>query len=433
MLGITPKPVLHGLFGVVAVAAGLVAVPSSAASLPGMQRVDVRLTSSDGPDSPLGGGIALIMGGTGIPTPAPRYAESANALYLQPHGFTGTTQILTTPELSSNFDQSEAEGAQILTAAIQHQIAGGQVDAANPVVVFGYSQSSALSTFTMQQLHDQGVPSEDVHFVLVGDTANPNGGMLSAFDIPPGTNATIPNLNITLGNPTPDNLYPTDVYTLEYDGFADFPRYPLNEFSFLNALAGIIFQHSSYLGLDPERIANAIPLETTGDSLVNYYMIPAESLPLLDPLRLIPMVGQPLYDLLEPDTRILVNLGYGSITDGWNEGPANVATPVGLFPTDLNWFEVAVALVNGWQDGISAASADLLNPATYQIMPLLENPALSGLIAGAYGAGVIDTPHPSSLWDLLNASMPGLSGSSAAAFDTDSLLDVATNSVALGS
>jgi len=33
-----------------------------------------------------------------------------------------------------------------------------------------------------------------------------------------------------------------------------------------------------------------------------YYIIPAESLPLLDPLRLIPIIGQPLYDLLEPDT-----------------------------------------------------------------------------------------------------------------------------------
>src|SRR5262249_32957639 len=32
------------------------------------------------PSSPLGGGIALVMGGSGLPTPYPRYAESAAML-----------------------------------------------------------------------------------------------------------------------------------------------------------------------------------------------------------------------------------------------------------------------------------------------------------------------------------------------------------------
>jgi PE-PPE domain len=41
-----------------------------------------------------------------------------------------------------------------------------------------------------------------------------------------------------------DNLksfYPTNVYPLEYDGFADFPNYPINVFGDLNALVGIFF------------------------------------------------------------------------------------------------------------------------------------------------------------------------------------------------
>ncbi len=382
------------LFGTAAVgASGLSGVAQTTA---------VPLTNVAGQSSSLGGGIALVMGGTGLPTPYPRYADSAAMLYLQPHGFTGTAQILTTPELSKNFNLSMAEGSQILTNAIVGQIQAGGVNAQNPVVAFGYSQSSVLSTFTMQQLQALGVPSDYVHFVLVGNTANPNGGLLTSLDIPPGRNFTIPNY-VTYGNPTPNNLYPTDVYTLEYDGWADFPHYPINLLSDLNALVGMYTQHLTYLGLDPSQITNAISLPTTGDTLVNYHMMPSSQLPILQPLRLIPIAGQPLYDLLEPDTRILVNLGYGSITDGWNQGPANVETPIGLFPTDLDWSAVLPALGTGAQQGATAFVHDLLNPAIYQITPLVHNPALTTLISAAYRGGDINNPDPANLWDLLTS------------------------------
>ncbi len=355
-----------------------------------------------GGSAPLGDGIALVMGGSGLPTPYPRYGQTADMLYLQPRGFTGIPQILTTPELTSNFDASMAAGSQILTNAIVNQIQGGHVDAANPVVVFGYSQSSVLSTFTMEQLQALGVPSDYVHFALVGNTANPNGGILTGFDIPPGTDFKIPNY-VTLGNPTPNNLYPTDVYTLEYDGWADFPHYPIDVLSDLNAFVGMYTQHLAYLGLDPNQIANAIVLPTTGNTLVNYYMIPSQNLPILDPVRLIPIVGQPVYDLLEPDTRILVDLGYGSINEGWNQGPANVETPIGLFPTGVDWSAVLPALGTGAQQGVTAFVNDVLNPNTYRITPLVDNPSLTTLIAAAYGGGDINNPHPSSLWDLLTS------------------------------
>lgn len=349
--------------------------------------------------SPLGGGIAFVMGGSGLPTPFPRYAETANNLYLKLLGFTGTAQILTTPELTSNYDASMATGSKILTNAIMEQIQGGMVNAQNPAVVFGYSQSSVLSTFTMQQLQALGVPTGDVHFVLVGNTANPNGGLLTSF-VSPGMKLTIPGV-VTFGNPTPNNLYPTDVYTLEYDGWADFPHYPLNLLSDLNALIGMDTRHLAYLGLSQSQIANAIPLPTTGDTLVNYHMIRSEGLPILDPLRLMPIGRHPLYDLLEPDMRILVNLGYGSITDGWNQGPANVQTPIGLFPTDMDWSAVLPALGAGAQQGVTAFFNDLISPDTYRFVPTVQSPALTTLIAAAYGGGNISNPHPSSLWDLL--------------------------------
>jgi PE-PPE domain len=382
--------------GVAIAGASLIAAPVLSPA-PHIEMRDVQLTSGDGADSPLGDGTALVMGGSSIPIPPQSYVNAADTLYLQPRDFTGTPQALDTPEgfypttgvNSLTADASEAQGAQILNGAITGQIADGNVDAANPVVVFGYSQSSALSTMTMEQLWNQGVPSDDVHFVLVGDTAAPNGGLLERF-----TDLSVPSFGITFGNPTPDDLYPTDVYTLEYDGFADFPQYPIDPLSDLNAFAGMIYEHLTYLELDPGQIQNAIPLETTGDSLTDYYMIGVQDLPLLDPLRLIPFVGNPLADLLQPDVTVLVNLGYGSITDGWSQGPANVATPFELFPTDLNWSDVFTALLNGVPQGIEAAIADLENPDNYQIPSLLDNPTLAPLVDAAFTSGLIDTLQP---------------------------------------
>jgi hypothetical protein len=372
------------------------------------------------------GDVALIMGGTGVPTPTQQYADTATDLYLKPNGFRSTPEglhhwpffhghpfadiadhlyhlppngfgdipeVLTTPELFTNRELSETQGAADLLHAIQQDIADGKVSPENPLYAFGYSQSSALSGLTMQELASAGVPTHDVHFVLVGDPSTPNGGIYSEFgltDIAAGTNDL-----------TPDNLYPTDIYTLEYDPVADWPQYSSDLFSDLNAAEGLLFEHMTYLGLTAHQISDAIPLETTGDSLTSYYMIPSETLPILDPLLLMPIIGQPLYDLLEPDTSILVNLGYGSITEGWNQGPADVVTNVNWGLPDMDWSQVFAALETGAQHGWDAFTADLLNPATYQVEPLVDNPVLTPLIDAEYGAGLIDTPHPDSIIQVL--------------------------------
>ncbi|HUB56136.1 MAG TPA: PE-PPE domain-containing protein [Mycobacterium sp.] len=376
----------------------------------------------------MAGDVALIMGGSGVPTPTQQYADTAANLYLQPNGFGGATEglhpddfihghefaaagaaldqlpsngfsdapeVLTTPELFTDRAYSESQGASDLLQAIQQAIADGQVSADNPLYAFGYSQSSALSGLTMQQLASAGVPANDLHFVLVGDPSTPDGGLYSEF----GLTTIAPGLS----DLTPDNLYPTDVYTLEYDPVADWPQYSSDLLSDLNALDGLLFEHLAYLGVTPQQIADAIPLDTTGDSLASYYMIPSETLPLLDPLLLMPIIGQPLYDLLEPDTSILVNLGYGSITDGWNQGPADSVSTVNWGLPDMDWNQVVAALDTGAQQGWDAFTADLSNPATYQMGPLVDSPALTQLISAEYGAGLIDTMNPNIFEALLGA------------------------------
>jgi PE-PPE domain len=378
------------LRGLAAIAvAGLIAdslLPLPVAPLPGVQSTAVRLVSTDAADSPLGDGTALLMGGTSIPQPSQLYLDAADTLYLQPRGFGGTLQSLFTPEDAS--PTSETRGEQILDSTILQMFDKGDLSAQNPVVVFGYSQSASISTEVMRELAGQGVPSADVHFVLIGDPDNPAGGSeLAMSDLSP---------QYLMANvATPNDLYPTDVYTHEYDGVADFPKYPINLLSDLNSTLGFIYEHGTYLSLTPEQISDAIQLPTSAaDTMVNYYIIPAESLPLLDPLRLIPIIGQPLYDLLEPDTKILVDLGYGSIDQGWASGDADLVSASGLFPTDLNFDDVLTALGNGLQQGASDFIADLGNPDTYQITPLVANPSLSEVADAGYLYGFLDSPTP---------------------------------------
>jgi hypothetical protein len=376
--------VLGCLRAIAAVAvAGLIA---GAPPLPRVQSTAVRLASTDAADSPLGDGTALLMGGTSIPQPSQLYLDAADALYLQPRGFGGTLQSLFTPEDAS--PTSEVRGEQILDSTILQKFDSGDVSAQNPLVVFGYSQSASISSDVMRELAGQGVPSDDVHFVLIGDPDNPAGGSEIA-------NSNLSPEYLAANVATPNDLFPTDVYTHEYDGVADFPKYPINLLSDLNATLGFIYEHGTYLSLTPEQISDAIQLPTTAaDTMVNYYIIPADSLPLLDPLRLIPIIGQPLYDLFEPDTKILVNLGYGSIDQGWASGDADVVSASGLLPTDLNLGDISTALESGLQQGVSAFVADLSNPNTYQITPVVDNPSLSEVADAGYLYGFLDSPHP---------------------------------------
>jgi len=418
----------HLTAGIAIVGAGLLVVPSVAPSPRNVQVRAIQLV--DTAESPLGDGTALVFGATLLPTPPEQYVDAADTLYLQPLGFTGTAESSYTPEGSSALDPntlgygtSLGQDQQIMVSDIESQIAGGGVSPENPVVVFGYSQSSEASSLLMQQLQADGVPSDDVHFVLVGDPVNPNGGFMNTFDFPAGNTSAFTALDVPFEPATPSDLYPTDIYTLEYDGFADFPHYTTNLLADLNAMLGFFLEHISYLNLTPDQINNAILLPgseaLTGEGLTDYYMIPSNSLPILEPLLLIPGVGQPLYDLLEPDTQILVNLGYGSITEGWNQGPANDPTTFGLSP-DINHTQLSDALSNGWQLGLTDALHDLQSPVSYQdqVAPLLpfadalytigvapENPSFTDVVDGFLkyaGFPVSDVTLSSSPTDIMN-------------------------------
>ncbi|CAN5396171.1 hypothetical protein BH09ACT7_BH09ACT7_03870 [soil metagenome] len=302
---------------------------------------------------------AVIMSPSGVPIVKPNYLAEVFALYVAPNSPAGTVpEGLDTPEglypitgvKSLPLNTSVEQGLEIFGTEIQHQF-----DAGNSVTVFGYSQSAIIASLAMDGLD----PSLPISFILVGNEMNPNGGLLSRF---PGLR--LPSLGLDFYGATPPDAFPTTNYTLEYDGFADFPRYPLNFLADLNAGLGIIYVHTQYANLTQNQVTpvsqggQAIELPTTSPTQ-RYYIIPTANLPLLEPLRAVPLLGTPLADLLQPALRVIVNLGYGDPKYGWsNDGYANVATSFGFLP-DVDWGEVASLLLSGAEQGISDFAGDL--------------------------------------------------------------------------
>lgn len=296
--------------------------------------------------------VALVMGGTGDPTPLKAYRDAVTSLFIHPNQPGAVPQTLFTPEQlypltgvrSLPFDTSVQQGVAIL-----HQAIMSQLNAGNHVTVFGYSQSAEIASLEMRHLAAMGAsaPSTaDLDFVLIGNPMNPNGGLLQRF-----VGLSFPSMGLTFVGATPDNVYPTTVYTREYDGLADFPRYPLNVVSDLNAFLGIGYVHFGYPHLTSEEVNSAITLSTDGPTVTTYKMILTENLPLLEPLRAIPVIGKPLAELMQPNLAAIVNLGYGDPAHGYSTTAANIPTPFGLFPA-VDPSAVLNAFAAGTQQGV---------------------------------------------------------------------------------
>jgi hypothetical protein len=293
--------------------------------------------------------IALIMGGTGNPTPDLKYLTSIEQAYLA-QNYSGYTLVgLHTPEQfwpvtglgSETFGKSVYQGLATLNNAILTQTAAG-----NHVVVVGYSQSATIASLEMRYLQALPAalrPSQDLlNFVLLADPNNPMGGILTHF---------IPGFG-GFHFPTPlTTIYQTAIFTMQYDAIADFPLHPLWLPSDLNALFGFLDLHSDYPYLAAAQVASAIQQQIGN---LTFHFMQTAQLPLLDPLRMLPILGNPLADLLQPFLKPIIDLGYAP----------------GLLP-GLNPLSVAGYLGQG-------AAAGIANPLVAGLPPLVSSSFASG-------------------------------------------------------
>jgi hypothetical protein len=228
-------------------------------SINNVYRRDYALTSSE----------ALVL----IPLANQLYADAADTLYLEPNGFDGTATNFVVPE-PSNLVASVAPGVRELVQAVESQYSAGDFSASDPLYIFGYSQGAIEASLAEQQLADYGIPENALHFVMVGDSASAEGGFLNTFvgslpeswQQPAAELLTQLGVSPVIGVTTPDNLYPTDVYSLSGDGWANWDNGA--------NLLGMFTDHLEYLGLTPAEISSAT-LSTVG--LTDYYTISSAS------------------------------------------------------------------------------------------------------------------------------------------------------------
>lgn len=330
---------------------------------------------------------ALVMGYVFTPEPGATYLPEVTNLFLNPAKpafpgqpvFPGYTPVIQ-PANQSNFGPALTEGVSQLDQGITAHLADG-----GNVVVFAYSSSSAIATQEMINLAalpaGQQPDPADLRFVIVEDLNSPNGGIFTRFPFSPG---------LSLPATPADTPYTTDIYNIEYSGATDFPQYPLNLLALANSMAGFTYLHPFLLPyypttFNPAELAGAVaePTSPGYDGDTHYFMIPTQNLPLLDMVRIWPFIGPVLADLIQPDLRVLIDLGYD------RTGDADVTTPMSLSLPNIDWDAVSANLVLGAKQGVTAAMVDLGLLAKSELPDLYPYlPDLPGLMAGTAGPDI---------------------------------------------
>jgi len=284
-----------------------------------------------------------IMGGTGNPIPDTEYLDSVEKLYL-PAGY--NYQALETPEQfcpivcnpsqpTLGFGDSVNAGATDLQNVVVPALNDG-----DKVSVLGYSQSATVASQVMNGLiADHQANLDNLHVTLLGDPNSPIGGILDRFQFPDGVGQFslspepqhVPFLDIPLDlGTTPSTGIATDIYTGEYDGFADFPSDPANLWADLNALIGIETVHPYYPDPTPGvnlDTANIVNLGTIGST--DFSAIPAP-LPTLAFMYDGGPAGQFFYDVFSPFATLLDDWGYGNPGDPGAGIPVDGVDPIGV-------------------------------------------------------------------------------------------------------
>jgi len=275
------------------------------ATIVGATGLSIALSLSAHADAndPLSGSTnAIFLGGTAEPTPSTAYVDAAEKLFLEPLGFADAAsicdmagnlpcdaplQVLTTPEVFE-FGPSSLQDETDIVYAVEAEYHAGDMSASDPLTVFAYSQSAIAASAAEKMLAQDGIPSADLHFVFIGDPSDANGIATNIYaDLiqlfgggTAGTTMTNDLLTAInedqfapgglLAGYTPDDLYPTTVYTIDTDGVASWQEdwnavlagggSPLEAFG--NGLYHFFTTHVEYLGLTPAEVASGVATTT---------------------------------------------------------------------------------------------------------------------------------------------------------------------------
>ena len=245
------------------------------------------------------------------------------------------------------------------------------------------------------------------------DTVTPDTEVSNSID--PDATPLLELAGLAIGGA---NLIPIKVdATVEYDPLSDFPSW-FNPMSLANAGAAALFPTYILRGLTANgalaaitdqagpQLAEALAGVAAGDPLaLNLYLtLPANALPLLEPIRLpvdfLNLVtganfNNPIATALEPALKILTNLGFTDVDqeNGYERtlDQADVITPFGTLPSNVDWGRVPGDVFAALLDGIEQAVAEGIISPTPVNNPLRT---LVDIIESLIGGGGAQTATP---------------------------------------
>jgi hypothetical protein len=324
---------------------------------------------------------ALMLGGTFQPTPSAPWMDSIIHDYLDPAtGASYTGVAVTTPETVPLAPSLQGGLADLQTAMANQQA----TDPGAPYLIEGYSQSAVLAVNEeLAASSAGGQPIPDVTVALLGSGNRPNGGIFERLD-----GFYLPGAEVNADGAEPTDIgIPTIDIAAQYDGFADFPQYPINLMADLNALFGIIYAHGDYGGLLQGVIPGATftPLPTgpydfateyvlgsseivkqvSGDA--TFYFVPTTDLPLLDPLVTLG-VPESVLNIVQPALQVIVEAGYDRSIPFGDPTPAELIPSIDPLTFTL---EFANAVVQGANNAFELFGAQL--PGAAELEGLLTS------------------------------------------------------------
>jgi hypothetical protein len=194
-------------------------------------------------------------------------------------------------------DASVRQGTDALDSFVRHS--------SGPITVVGTSQGAVVINYEKRRLMAQADRPDDITFVTIGDPTNSDGGLFAKIP-----RVYIPVLDLTITGPPPETAYDTVEIVREYDGYADFPDRPLNVLADLNALAGTVYIHSDYSGVDLDNPANVVTENKNSlGGTTTHILAPTKNLPLTQPLRDLG-VDDDVVDAIDKPLRKVINTAY---------------------------------------------------------------------------------------------------------------------------
>ncbi|WP_199255697.1 PE-PPE domain-containing protein [Mycolicibacterium mengxianglii] len=248
-----------------------------------------------------------------------------------PGGFWPVSKgYLSDPTWNTSIHQGATDLAQAIAA-------GG--DTGSAVIIVGHSQGAVAVTEYLR-----AHPTDGNVYVLTGNPNRPNGGVLQRFN-----GLYIPILDISFNGATPTDGDTVIDTARQYDGWADFPKYPLNLLATANALLGIVYLHGKYdQAVTAEVLAG---LEPTVHGNTTYYLVPTERLPLLMPFTGI--VPDQILDALDPPLRHVIETSYDR-SDYGQPSTVGLIPPINPTPSST---ELGGEIIDG-RSGTPAASSE---------------------------------------------------------------------------